>query len=380
MKRAIPKKRAISELLSSVLLTALLASCGVSGAPMPPSLELPKPVTDLRAARKGDKVYLAWTVPTQTTDRQTVRHLGPTRICRSLEIAISECGTPVGEVPASQLPRPSSGPAQPAQAAGKVQAHYTDLLPPELQTQDPTAQIIYAVSVLNENARSAGLSNQVKVPAVLAIAPPNGFHAEIAADGVRISWMCPPGPVGQPPGIQHLVRIYVRTYRRPEDSQNESKVGEADLMNCQAPQLMDQTFEWEKTYYYHATTETVLAAAGKPEVHVEGDDTPEVKVFAHDVFPPAVPSGLQAVFSGVGQAPFVDLVWAPDTDADLAGYNVYRHEEGGQPAKINSELVKTPAFRDANIASGTKYSYSVSAVDLRGNESARSEEASEQVP
>ena len=124
---------------------------------MPPSLELPKPVTNLRAARKGDKVYLAWTVPTQTTDRQTVRHLGPTRICRSLEIAISECGTPVGEVPAFQLPRPSS--AKPGNAAGKVQATYTDPLLPELQTQDPTKQFTYAVSVLNENGRSAGLSN-----------------------------------------------------------------------------------------------------------------------------------------------------------------------------------------------------------------------------
>jgi len=73
-------------------------------------------------------------------------------------------------------------------------------------------------------------------------------------------------------------------------------------------------------------------------------------------------------------------VWAPVTDADLAGYNVYRHEEGGQAVKINSELVKTPAFRDSNVAAGKKYFYSVSAVDLRGNESARSEEASESVP
>ncbi len=70
---------------------------------------------------------------------------------------------------------------------------------------------------------------------------------------------------------------------------------------------------------------------GKPEVEVEGDDTPVVVVFAHDVFPPAVPTGLQAVFSGVGQAPFVDLVWSPDTEADLAGYNIFRHEEG-EPA------------------------------------------------
>jgi len=42
--------------------------------------------------------------------------------------------------------------------------------------------------------------------------------------------------------------------------------------------------------------------------------------------------------------------------------------------------VKIPAFRDSQIISGKTYFYSVSAVDLRGNESARSEEASESVP
>jgi fibronectin type 3 domain-containing protein len=89
---------------------------------------------------------------------------------------------------------------------------------------------------------------------------------------------------------------------------------------------------------------------------------------------------LQAVFSGVGQQPFIDLTWAPNTDADLAGYNVYRREEGGQPVKINTELVKTPAFRDTNVQSDQTYFYSVSAVDLRGNESRRSEETSESVP
>jgi fibronectin type 3 domain-containing protein len=105
-----------------------------------------------------------------------------------------------------------------------------------------------------------------------------------------------------------------------------------------------------------------------------------VAVFAHDIFPPAVPTGLQAVFSGVGQSPFVDLVWSPDTEADLAGYNIFRHEENQQPVKLNSEPVKTPSFRDSNVQSGKKYFYAVSALDERNNESGKSEEASEQVP
>jgi len=49
--------------------------------------------------------------------------------------------------------------------------------------------------------------------------------------------------------------------------------------------------------------------------------------------------------------------------------------------KINSELVKTPRFPDPKVLPGVKYSYSVTAVDLRGNESGKSEEeTSETVP
>lgn len=105
-----------------------------------------------------------------------------------------------------------------------------------------------------------------------------------------------------------------------------------------------------------------------------------MRVVTHDVFPPATPSDLQAVFSGPGQQPFIDLVWAPNTEPDLAGYNVYRHEAAGAPGKLNSDLVKSPAFRDNAVVPGHEYSYSVSAVDLRGNESPRSEEAIENVP
>ena len=94
-----------------------------------------------------------------------------------------------------------------------------------------------------------------------------------------------------------------------------------------------------------------------------------------------MPAGLEAVYTPVSQqAGFIDLTWAPDTEADLAGYDIYRHEQGAEPVKISSEPVKTPAFRDRNVVTGHKYFYSVSAVDLRGNESGKSGEASEAVP
>ncbi|MGA9811871.1 MAG: fibronectin type III domain-containing protein, partial [Terriglobales bacterium] len=244
-----------------------------------------------------------------------------------------------------------------------------------------TGTFTYAVSVQNESGRSAGLSNQVQVPSAPTLPPPDHFRAEVKNDGVLLSWDCPPAAASD--AITYKLRIY----RREQGKQSDTRVSDTSLAECSpaqpvsvVPEFLDQTFEWEKHYDYRATLVTVVAEPGKPEVEVEGDDTPVVQVFAHDVFPPAVPAGLQAVFSGVGQAPFVDLVWSPDTEPDLAGYNIFRHEAGEQPAKLNSEPVNAPAFRDPNVQPGKKYFYSVSAVDERNNESPRSEEASEQVP
>ena len=101
-------KRSDWNILICVLGSAVLVSCGAPGVPIPPALELAKPVTDLRAARKGDKVYLAWTVPAKTTDRQSVRHPGATRICRSLKVPLADCKNPVAQIPAAQFPLPAS--------------------------------------------------------------------------------------------------------------------------------------------------------------------------------------------------------------------------------------------------------------------------------
>jgi hypothetical protein len=368
-------RQIISKLLLVASGTAALAGCGVPGVPKPPSLQLPEPVADLRAVRKGDRVFLDWTVPTETTDRLAVRHLGPTRICRSADSAMRECVNPVGDVPAPQLPRAGRQQSKSAKPATKMQATYTDKLPRILLAETPSVRIFYAISVLNGNGRSAGVSNIVHVPAVAALPPPSDFHAQVTAEGVVLSWTAIP-PAPETPALRHSYRVY----RRLEGGNTDTVVGELSLDTSSATELVDHSFEWEKTYLYRATVVTQIHEEGKPEAEFEGDDTPAIKVFAHDVFPPAVPAGLQAVFSGPGQPPFIDLIWAPDTDADLAGYNVFRHEADAKPVKINSELVKTPGFRDLHVAQGKTYFYSVSAADVRGNESAPSQEASEAVP
>src|SRR5437870_7987049 len=150
-----------------------LCGCGSPGAPLPPSLEVPRPVRDLHASRKGDKVSLTWTVPALTTEHQTIRHPGPTLICRSPDLAMSDCGKPVAELPPTSVRRSSQNKSS---APLKEQASYTDTLPQALQRENPVAQVTYAVAVLNSNLRSAGLSNRVQVPAAPTLPPPSSFN------------------------------------------------------------------------------------------------------------------------------------------------------------------------------------------------------------
>lgn len=268
----------------------------------------------------------------------------------------------MGEVPA---------PSGTTSSAEKVA--FSDTIPAALQSDNPAAVATYAVEVLNHDGRGAGLSNPAQVSLVHTLPPPEDFQARVTAQGIVVSWIVQPPPAETEPAIHHVIRVY-----RQQEGGKQIMVGELPLGGDHS--ITDSGIEWEKTYEYRADTVTIVGPAAKTEVQVEGNDTPGVKVFADDVFPPAVPSGLQAVFSGPGQQPFVDLIWAPDTDLDLAGYNVYRHEQGAAPVRVNPELLKTPAYRDTSVGSGKTYFYSVSAVDLRGNESARSQEAAETIP
>jgi hypothetical protein len=345
----------------------ILASCAQTGPPIPPSLELPKAVMDLRASRKGNSVTLMWTEPERTTDRRTVRYLGPTRICRTLESELNVCGTPLALVPPA--PKRPAG----SQAGGNTQT-YIDKLPEDRLEQNPTADLTYAVEVFNEDKRSAGLSNRVRVPAVPMVAAPPDFSAQLAGDGVVLSWTSP-GETSQLREVQHRYRIY----RRDEAGRKDAVAGEVPADEAGAVHFLDSGLEWERAYLYRVTVVSIVNRSGTEE-QVEGEDSSPVRIVAHDVFPPAVPAGLQAVYSGEGQEPFVDLIWAPVTNGDLAGYNIYRREENTSAVKLNSGLVKSPAYRDSAIGPSKTYWYSVSAVDARGNESARSEEASETVP
>jgi hypothetical protein len=350
--------------------------CAAPGAPQPPSLRLPAPVNNLSAVRKGNRVELTWSPPTQTTDRVPQRWPTTTRVCRVVnQYPITQCSTVAGELPSSEL-------ASTAPRARRAYVSFEDVLPAALLVS-PSAGgeklATYAVEVVNERGRSAGLSNQVRIPLLTTEPPPAAFNATLDGQGPLLHWEMSPG-FPATPELACQLRIYRRVAGMKTPGPGDFVRIASQPCHAGAGEARDDSFEWEKEYDYKATVATLITTPGQPAAEVEGDDTPLVHVVAHDIFPPAVPAGLQAVFSSVGQKPFIDLTWAPDTESDLAGYEVYRSTGETDFVRITPELVKAPAWRDNDVQPGQQYFYTVTAVDVRGNRSARSAETSERVP
>jgi hypothetical protein len=353
---------------AAILILALstLLGCGVPGAPLPPSAEIPKFVGDLKAQRKGATVTLTWTTPTETSDGELIRKTGKMLVQRAL---ISGAGADLQFQTISELPlKPTLNEGRGDQATAK------DTLTDALRSGSAEFAV-YSILAQGRNGKSFGLPNRASVSLAPDLAPPHKVSANPVPAGIMVSW----GEFVPPENHSRLQTQYAYKIMRRLLGGNEAVlVKQLDAGN-QGMSFVDASIEWGKTYQYWITPVT-LWQDGNRKGEVEGDDSPTVDVLAHDSFPPATPTGLQAVFSAMPQNSFIDLTWTANTEPDLAGYNVYRHTGNEPPVKINSELVKTPRFPDPGIQTGVKYFYSVTAVDLRGNESGKSEETSETVP
>lgn len=335
-----------------------------------PSLNLPLPVNDLTASRRGDKVNLEWTLPRKHTDHTNIKRNSTTRVCRHDGTTLMATCAVIAEVaPPTQRPPEKRKGEQPP---GPQRIHYVDTLPYQLGVENPAGFVMYAVEEVNASGRSAGLSNQVAISITPTIAAPEELSATVSAQGVTITWSGPTPPV-PPAGVTYRYRIM----RRPVGAPGYITLD--DVEPSATGSYLDKTFGWEQKYEYRITTLSQVHV-GNQKGAVEGNDSKPVEILARDIYPPAQPGGLQAVFSSVGQKPFIDLTWAPNMESDLAGYNVYRWTEGSQPQKLNTQPLQVSSYRDETVQPGQQYFYTVSAVDLRGNESPRSAKAGETVP
>ncbi|HXR96435.1 MAG TPA: hypothetical protein VN709_01200 [Terriglobales bacterium] len=306
-----------------LVLTALLIGCAQVGPVLPPSRQLPRPITDFRAVRSGPTIALAWTAPQITSDGVRLHGI-PT---------YSLCAWP-GDIPA---PLPAlcdhrlllTGPA----------VNLADIAIP----RESSATLALAAN--NSHGQSAGWSNPVVVPLQPVAPPPQPLTAVLTADGVVLHW----------PAAANEVNLY----RLPANAAGPALVSR---LSAVSGEYIDTAMPWNSQVEYW-----MRSVAGQGRLAVESADSNHVTVSTADVFPPPVPAGLEVVTGASG----ADLSWDAVAARNLAGYNVYRRiADSDAWLKLNPAPLPTPVFHDADWRPGSVYR--VTSVSIAGVESAAS--------
>lgn len=347
--------------LAIIQLAAILgvaASCGKVGPPLPPEILIPAAVNDLTGAQIGNEIKLAWTLPARNTNGSKATTIQRMVIYRQIlpltaplpnteELAVKFHGTKVLTIDTANL----------AAFTDRGKVIFSDKFPGLDAAALPHSRFAYAVKVLNKKRQDAGFSNIV-LRQFLPVPPPV-THLNIRAEetDLILTWDAAPQAGGS--GVEIAgYNIY-----RSEQSKvyPPAPLNEAPISTLR---YEDQSFHFGKTYYY-----TLRAVVRHNTLTAESFDSPEFAFKPIDVFPPKTPTGLTVVFAG-GK---MNLSWDANLEPDLAGYHVYRSDDGVNFQKLNEELLKSPTFRDEKVQPGKKYFYRVTALDTSGNASPPSE-------
>ena len=204
---------------------------------------------------------------------------------------------------------------------------------------------------------------------VVPPAPARDLTATLSGAAVELRWQAPaPGPSPSPETF-----LLYRTTLGPDGSAIGSPVASGAATGTS---YRDASVEPDHSYRY-----TVRGMARVNGQEVESADSEAVVVRVHPALPSA-PEGLTAIpIREPGRSPEVDLSWEIGSEANLAGYNVYRSEQPGwRGERLNRQVLAAPAFRDTTVTPGRSFSYTVTAVDPTGNESQASAPVTVSVP
>ena len=345
-------------------LASFLAACGVQAPPQPPRVEVPQQIKDLRAAQIGQAIHITFTMPVLATDGESLNK--PVTLDLYREIS------PPGQQP--QAPDTSVTPwltLLPKELpnytrAGKI--YYPLEIPPQELRQRLGSTFSFAVIALTRgfrgHPRKSVPSNVAQAAMVDVTKTVTNLEVKATQSALLLTWDKPAETLtGAPPSSLSGYRVY----QSPTGTPHSFEL----LSTAASNHFEDKDFQFGRQYYFRVAAVTRLDGT-----EAESEPSQAVSIIPRDVFPPPVPTGLTAV----NAAGAVDLLWNASSAGDLAGYNVYRSAEGGPFERINKQRVPTPIFHDASVAPGHHYEYAVTAVDLSGNESKRSEPASVATP
>jgi hypothetical protein len=350
-----------------------LTGCGAPGDPVAPSPPTPTAIVDLSAHQMGDGVALNFSLPSKTIHGD--RLLQPPAI----EILRGET-KPDGSPNLKSLHVIETIPGE---LAAKYQSDdRTQIVTPIAPTDNRSASgfdAVFAIRTRASRKRASVDSNAVNLHIYPVPAPTGQLQSQLTESAIDLTWQATTQTAAADPITvteYHVYRgeldpkFYDPKITGPEILHERFAAPLALLGRSNDPHYTDKQFDFGKTYVYIVRSVTT---AGNNEL--ESSDSDPLILKPTDTFPPSTP---QSVVAAAVENPEttppsqeVDLSWSINSEQDLAGYRVYRSErEGDKGALVTQDLLLSPAYRDTSVASGHQYWYSVTAVDLSGNESA----------
>ena len=338
--------------VAAMLLFVMAGSlaCGRKTDPLTPASPRPEAVKDIKIAVRDRVAYLSWPIPTKNVEGKA---MGPADIAAF-------------RIYRAELERDRKRPhyrlhaeiemADPAPATVRQG---------NLSWSDPTLQYnrVYGYKIRAYSVRGGVslYSSEVRAAPLLSLAEPQQVMATAGDGVVTLAWQ----PVTQrTDGTVHQGFIGYNIYRSTE----RGRTGERPLNTepVRTSGYIDRAVENGKVYYYRVRTVDSPVPPGK-----ESLDSEEVAASPTDRTPPAAPTGVTVV-PGVGR---VFLTWNESKERDLAGYHVYRStKSGADHVRLTDTVVRRTTFSDETVRSGANYYYTVTAVDMSGNESVHSKE------
>jgi hypothetical protein len=341
----------------------LLASCGSPGDPRAPVPAVPVAITDLAAQQSGESVLLTCTVPQLTIEGERLESLPEVEIYRAFVPRSAPADKPVS---ARRIYTVPAALVETFLRDGRMQ--FADKIPPADLARHAGEQAVYMVRT-RVSKRLASADSNFAAARIYPVAQPIGdVAANVTASAIELRWS---PPECSSSGASIALGGY-RIYRGEltAEQPDAEKASLTLLGIAPAAEYRDAQFEFGKTYVYR-----VRSVAQYELDAVESELSNIAQAHAKDIFPPAPPQNLVVIpVAAAGETPaHFELSWSIGAETDLAGYNVYRAEVDAadtRPVKRNRELLPTPTFRDMSVAAGKGYTYSVTAVDRSGNESA----------
>jgi hypothetical protein len=360
----------IFSFLFSIFLFA--AGCGAPGEPQPPTPPVPQGIADLTAKQAGDGVLLTFTMPGKTTLGDRLQQVPTFEVLRGF---LRPDGTPdpksfrvVDTVPGALV----------ARYAQRGQVQFIDPVAPTDPQLRSGQLFVYRVHTLFSAKHLSPDSKDITLQLYPVAERLSALDSAVTEQGIELKWAAPSHTsTGEPLASVQEYHVY-----RGELDPATSSAASGDPLQAKwkSPLLQlgatnttdyrDSGFDYGKTYAY--LVRTVIAS---PAGALESSDSPMSIVTPKDTFPPAAPQNVvAAVQPGATAASVaVELSWSINVESDLAGYRVYRSQQAGERgALLTPELLPSPAYRDNSAQSGQRYSYTVTAVDRSGNESAPS--------